>query len=60
MDIPLNQVNRVDQNAVPVIVPDQVQNLVNQGVRNRNQAARFNPFLDHLPPIENLGAIQEV
>ena len=60
--------NRVNQqagnppnpNQIPLIVPGEIQNLVNDGLRNRNQPNRFNPFLDHLPEIEMIGAIQNV
>ena len=60
MDIRMNDFGNQNPNPIPVIVPGEVQNLVNQGLRNRNQGARFNPFLDHLPEIEELGAIQHV
>ena len=60
MDIRMNDFGNPNPNPIPVIVPGEVQNLVNQGLRNRNQGARFNPFLDHLPEVEELGAIQHV
>ena len=47
----------MNPNPYPVVVPEHVQDLVNEGVRNRG---RFNPFLDALPEVENLGAIQIV
>ena len=56
----VNQVPVVVPNAVPVVVPGQIQNLADEGLRNRNRPVHFNPFLDHLPPIENIGAIQNV
>lgn len=60
MDLPMDRINRQNPNPFPVVIPGEVQNLANEGLRNRNQPARFNPFLDHLPEIENIGAIQNV
>ena len=59
---PMQRMSLADHNPnpVPIVIPEPVQNLIHFGVRNRNEAGRFNPFLDSLPSIENIGAIQNL